>query len=178
MLETEASIRRNAFEKREETPLLCCNETCLQTMHIDDAHNAIGDSVYWRSFSMQTWHSHLKLLYLCSLSRNDAETAVIWPTKPKAKSYLLPNCRSRMCLVSFRYLLGVSKTGLNRIIKSCRKDPSSIADKHKLSDKTGKDSNKMNTTLRRQQMCPKKYKPRCCLLAFLRKDYSRNVLKN
>jgi len=33
MLETEASIQGNAFEKREETSLLCCNDTCLQKMH-------------------------------------------------------------------------------------------------------------------------------------------------
>lgn len=148
MLETDASIRRNAFQKREETSMLCCDENCLQKMHIEDAHHAINDSVYWRSFDMQILHSHVKILYLCSLSRNDAETAVMWPTKPNAKSYLIPNCRSKMCLVSFRYLLGVSKATLNRIIKSCRKEPSSVAEKHKLSNKTGKDSNKMNIALR------------------------------
>jgi len=133
MLDPDGSKRRSALENRTEIPLKCCDAKCLQNMDTDDVNHAINDSVYFNSNGMESWHSHIKVLYLCSLPRTNNSTSENWPLKPMKRCFIIPNCRSKMCVVSFRYILGLSKSSYYRIIKSCETEPSAKSQKHALS---------------------------------------------
>lgn len=144
MLNEEAAQLRISLENRDELPLKCCNSDCLQTVNVDDAFHAIDNAVFFYSFGKQSWHAHIKVLYLCSLSRNNGSTTEVWPTKLKGQSFIIPSCRNKVCVIGFRYLLGISKSTFHRVIESCKTIPSAITEKHKLTGKNARDSNKMN----------------------------------
>ena len=144
MLESEGAVRRNAIDNREESPLECCKFGSLQNTKTDDARRAITDAIHFRYMGMNTWHSHIKVLYLCSLPRSNSPTNESWPTPAKGNSYILPSCRSKMRLHDFSYVMGMSNSTFYRISKSCSVEPFAATDKHKLFGKVRNKSNKMS----------------------------------